>query len=102
MKLEKNYLNININYLKLNQESNLIADITSFTFILILEIQKQFQCNSFINTIKIFKLLDKLLNSQNILKFGNKELKLLLNFYGKPQLPLFLLAIVNSNNTYKK
>ncbi|CAG8655575.1 7160_t:CDS:2 [Cetraspora pellucida] len=125
----KNYLNINNNYLKLStnlnkffismppkkntkisshlliwtldQESNLMMDITSFTSILILEIQKQFQCNPFINAMKIFRLSDKLLNSQNILEFGNEELELLLDFYNKSQLPLFLLAIVNPNDTCK-
>ncbi|CAG8702648.1 14385_t:CDS:1, partial [Cetraspora pellucida] len=48
----------------------------------------------------IFKLSDGLLNNDNLSEFGNNELDLLLDFYEKPQFPLFPHAIIDSNNTH--
>ncbi|CAG8825485.1 14660_t:CDS:1, partial [Dentiscutata erythropus] len=79
--------------------NDLLADIMSFTSIIILEIQNWFPNDPFVEAIGIFKLSDELLNNENLLEFGNKELDLLLDIYGKPQFPLFSYAIVDSNNT---
>ncbi|CAG8631915.1 16913_t:CDS:2, partial [Cetraspora pellucida] len=80
-------------------ESNLTNNIITFTSMIILELKKQFPNNSFINVMNIFNLSNRTLNSENILEFGNEQLNLLLNFYGKPQSSLFPLPIVNSYDT---
>ncbi|CAG8626904.1 26379_t:CDS:2, partial [Dentiscutata erythropus] len=54
----------------LNQENDLMLDIVSFTSILILEIQKQFSNNPFVDAMKIFKLSDWSLNNQTISEFA--------------------------------
>ena len=69
-----------------NYEAELIVDIQSFASAVISEIQERFPDRPLLNSMKIFDHTNWPNNREELTRYGEKELNILAEFYGKEQI----------------